>query len=774
MLSTEVVATAGPIQAVPAAPVIDADVVDAAPRHLRDYLWILHKYRWLAAACFGLVAGLAVLVTLLTPRLYVASTRLQMARQSPIQLRLEENVLRVDENDRNVNGSSSFLATQVAVLRSRDLAERVIRSQRLADNEAFLHPGPERQGLLEVGGSLVSLLRPRGWEAGTPTDAEGPVATRVDPILLDRYMRWLSVQDVRGTDLVEVSFTTPSPSLSAFLAAAHTQAFMEANEEARRSTDVTAKEFLARQIRQSEEQVERAESALEGFAVEHPDVAVNQEQKTVAQRIGEVSSLLTKAEGNRVALQSRYEFLTGPTAEPKAYFQDKAGVQKLHLALLDLRAQRAALATRLGPNHTQMLDLGHQEDEVARQLDAEVGQEVAAVRTHFAAARQREVELEKKLGQLESAAIGAHELGTRYELLKGDVETSRSLRESLLKQQMETAVNSELAATNMRVVERAEVPRRPSQPNVPLNLALGLIGGTVLALGAAFVCDYFDNSVKSSDEVEELLQLPTLATIPNFALARRGAARVTGAAHLQAEPGNERARDLVVLNEPWSPVAEAFRSLRTAVLFSTPDAPPKVILVTSARASEGKTVNSVNLATTLAEAGSRVLLIDVDLRHPGCHRALGVENDRGLSSFLAGQVELHDVIHALEAPRLFFIPAGPLPPNPAELVGSARMRTTLERLQESYDFIILDTPPVLPVTDAIVLSREADGVVLVVKGHDTPRDLVRRARDQLAQSGAHLLGAVVNNVDLGWGDLYFYGRYYGYAASAPPAGDRAA
>jgi capsular exopolysaccharide synthesis family protein len=766
MLSTELVAPAGPPKTVSATPVLDADVIDAAPRHLRDYLWILHKYRWLAAACFGLVVGFSVFVTLLTPRLYGASTRLQMARQSPIQLRLDENVLRVDDSDRNVNGSSSFLATQVAVLRSRDLAERVIRSQRLADNDAFVHPGPERQSLLEVGGSLGSLLRPRGWDAGTPAvDADRTSAARVDPALLDRYMRWLSVQDVRGTDLVEVSFTTPSPSLSAFLAAAHTQAYMEANEEARRSTDVTAKEFLARQIGQSEEQVDRAESALERFAAEHPDVAVNQEQKTVAQRITEGSSLLTKAEGERVGLQSRYEFLTGPSAEPAAYFQDKPGVQKLRLALLDLRAQRAGLENRLGPNHTQMVELRQQEGEIARQLDAEVGQEVSAVRNRFAAARQREAELQKKLAQLEADAIGAHQMGTRYELLKGDVETSRSLRESLLKQQMETAVNSELAATNMRVVERAEVPRRPSQPNVPVNLVLGLIGGTVLALGAAFVCDYFDNSVKSSDEVEELLQLPTLATIPNFALARRGAARVTGAAAVTPDAAGSRARDLVVLNEPWSPVAEAFRSLRTAVLFSTPEAPPKVILVTSARASEGKTVNSVNLATTLAEAGSRVLLIDVDLRHPGCHRALGVENDRGLSSFLAGQVELDDVIHALEAPRLFFIPAGPLPPNPAELVGSTRMCTTLERLQDSYDFIILDTPPVLPVTDAIVLSREADGVVLVVKGHDTPRDLVRRARDQLVQSGAHLLGAVVNNVDLGWGDLYFYGRYYGYAAA---------
>ena len=173
-------------------------------------------------------------------------------------------------------------------------------------------------------------------------------------------------------------------------------------------------------------------------------------------------------------------------------------------------------------------------------------------------------------------------------------------------------------------------------------------------------------------------------------------------------------------------------------------------------------MSSLNLAATLAEAGSRVLLIDVDLRKPSCHRGLGIANERGLSSFLAGQAELASVTYELEAPRLSFIPAGPTPPNPAELVGSARMRGMLEELRDAYDFIILDSPPVLPVTDAVVLARDVDGVVQVVKGHDTPRELIRRARDQLVQANAHLLGAVINNVDLGWGDLYFYNRYYGY------------
>jgi succinoglycan biosynthesis transport protein ExoP len=758
--------------------VYDAEYSEIPRRSLRDYLRVLYKYRWLAATCFGLTVGIAVLLTVLTPRLYTAATRLQVSRQGQIQLQLSENVLNVEDSDRNVNGVSSFLATQVAALKSRDLAERVIRGQRLAQNEAFLHPGAERGGLFSVGAGLLTSLRPRGWERNAPSMPErhGEISGDIDPGLLDRYMAYLAVTDVRGTDLIEVRFTTPNPSLAAFLTAAHTQAYMEANDEARLATDVTAKDFLGQQLRESREKVENAEAALRRFGTEHPNVAVNQEQKLVGQKISELTSLLTKAEGNRVTLESRFGFLTEPKADAQSYFLDKPGVQKLHLALLDLKAQRAGLGNRLGPNHPQMIEIGEQEGELARQLTAEVGHEVDAVRARFDAAKGREEALRKKLGHLEESAIGLRDLGARYDLLKNDVDTTAQLHQTLLKQQMETAVNSALVASNIRVIERAEVPKKPSKPNVPMNLMLGVIAGLVFGLGATFVSEHFDNSVKSSEEVEGLLQLPALATIPNFALARRSPAMRAIADHADGNgkialrkegrmpppTQNGFSRDLVVVNEPLSPVAEAFRALRTAVLFSTPDAPPKVILVTSAGASEGKTVSSLNLASALAESGSRVLLIDVDLRKPACHRALGVRNDRGLSSYLAGQADLKSVTHVFTSPKLSFIPAGPTPPNPAELVGSARMRDTLEALRDHYDFLVIDSPPVLPVTDAVVLSREADGVLMVVKGHDTPRELIKRARDQLMQANAHLLGAVVNNVDMGWGDLYFYNRYYGY------------
>jgi len=468
-------------------------------------------------------------------------------------------------------------------------------------------------------------------------------------------------------------------------------------------------------------------------------VAVNQEQRLLAQRTAELSDLLTKAEADRVGLESRNEFLSHADSEPLAYLLDRPAIAKLHAELLDLETQEAPLAHRLGPNHPQMLDLRRQQAAVQRQLATEVAGEIEAVRARYDAARLRETGLRRKLAQQERTAVALRELGSRYDLLKSDADSARALRESLLKQRMATEVNAQLAAFTVRMVERSEVPRRPTRPSLPLNLTLGIAAGLVFAVGSVFVCEYFDNSVKSSDDVEGFLELPTLATIPNFALARKRAGTAPRAliAHAGAgangeDGGRVCGPELVVLHEPWSPIAESFRSMR-----------------------------SLNLATTLADAGSEVLLLDLDLRRPRCHTALGVENGRGLSSFLAGQVPLESVIHALKRPRFFFIPAGPPPPKPAELLGSSRMLDALEKLRGAYDFLILDAPPVLAVTDATLLGREADGVVLVVKGHDTPRELVRRARDQLANAGAQILGAVVNNVDLGWGDLYFYGRYYG-------------
>jgi capsular exopolysaccharide synthesis family protein len=410
------------------------------------------------------------------------------------------------------------------------------------------------------------------------------------------------------------------------------------------------------------------------------------------------------------------------------------------------------------------------------------------VEARYDAIRAREGRLRRRLARDERGAGRLRELGVRWELLKGEVDTARALHASLLKQRMDTAVNADLVASNVRVIDRPEVPLRPSRPNAPLNLVIGLAAGLVFGIGTAFARDHLDDSVKGHGDIEEFLHTPTLATIPNFdetapraalgmATVRALVARGRGAAADEAAgPPRPPARtELVVMRAPWSGVAEAFRSMRTAVLFAAPDDPPRVALVTSARPSEGKTVASLNLALVLAQSGARVVLVDADLRHPRAHAALGASNAVGLANVLLGEATLADVTQPVDDLPLLFVPAGPPPPNPSELIGSARMRAALATLRETYDFVVIDTPPVLAVTDAVLLAREADGVILVVKGDETPRELVRRTRDRLIAAGGRLLGVVVNNVRAGWSDQYGGYAQYGYpatgAAARPRRGD---
>lgn len=743
---TPIVARA-PVMVANPSEVIDAEFVDLPTRGLRDRLRVLSTHRRLAWSVGLAVFAAVVAVTVWMPRRYTATMRIQVVHDSPVQLRLQSNVLAVDESDRTVNGTSSFLQTQLAALQSRDLAERVIREFNLLD-----HPGFEGVGsaALALGPRVTATLRPRGWaDEDTGLDRGGAERAPIAPDVLRTYVeQWLDVRDVRGTDVVEVGFSTPDPRLSAFLAAAHVQAYLDASEEARATTGSTARDFLARQRQEADARARTAEAALEEFAARHPNIAVNQEQQLLGQRITELSNLYTAAHGDRVGLQTRFKFLSDPNRDALPYFLNEPSLQKIEGSLSGIRLQRAAVTGRLGPNHPEMLELGRQEADLLQQRRAEVSRLVSGVQMQFDAATAREDGLRQTLAQVEEQQVQLRELGSQYDLLRTEAQNARELQQSLVKQQAETAVSSELAATNVRVLERAEVPDAPSWPILPLNLGLGLLLSFGAAVTAAFVREHFDESVKSSDEASGLLHLPTLAVVPNFALEAGGGGSRRDRDLVPADPGA-----LIIATDPQSLAAEAFRMLRTTIGCTADNGRARILVVTSGTAGEGKTTIVTNLASAVAESGLRVLLVDADLRRPSCHVAFGVENRFGLSTLLAGEADLGSVVQPVDGGRLSFIAAGPLPDNPAELLSSTRMREALDGLRNRYDCVLVDTPPVLAVTDALVVGREADGVILVLQGGNTARDVVQRAREQLALGGARVLGTVVNNVGSRWREV---------------------
>jgi capsular exopolysaccharide synthesis family protein len=412
------------------------------------------------------------------------------------------------------------------------------------------------------------------------------------------------------------------------------------------------------------------------------------------------------------------------------------------------------MAQRYLPKHPEMVRLQAQRDLLDRELAAQIAKIVRGIEAEYAVAADREKALTAELdaAKREKQALDKKEI--EYRVLEREVETNRGLYDVLQKRMKETQVTENLRANNIRLIDRAEPPLAPVRPRTRVNLILGLILGLVGGAGLAFFFEFIDNTVKTQEDVEGLLRLPFLGIIPSF----------------RGDVGERIATDLFAHEHPKSSVTESCRVIRTNLLFAAPDKTLRRLLVTSAGPQEGKSTTVTNLGIVLAQGGKRVLILDSDLRRPRLHKVFDVPAGRpGLTTLIMGEATLDEVIFATAVPGLSVIPCGPIPPTPSELLGSRHMEDLLPRLDERFDWVLFDSPPVIAVTDAVVLSRLADGVVLVVKAGKTTRDLVVRAKRQLDDVGAPILGTVLNDFNV-LGDGYRY--YYYYQAAREDAGGK--
>lgn len=757
--------------------------------HLRDYLRVVLKHRRMIAAIFVVaVISTGVICFTMEPR-YTGSATLQIERQAPKVAPVQG----VEQVESAAPDKYDYYQTQYEILGSRTIAARVIRELALEGDARFRKDGE--------GGLIASFLRrARVLIIGEPD--EPPLGVLGVPSdLIDQYIDALSIEPVRNSRLVKLMFTSESAELAAEVANRHIDEYVASSLDQRLEMTLRAKEFLEAELAKAKERVDIAEVALNKFRKENAIVSLDGGRSDVVNvRLGDLNEAFTQAQTDRIGLEAQYQLIKSREYESLPDVLASGLVSQLKGEISKLEVERADLEKRYRPAFPKMKEAIAREAQAKQRLNAEVRKIVAGVESSYLAAKKREAELGRELDAQREKALHQKDVGSEYDTLQRDVETARGLYANLLERLKDVDVAEEIKVSNVVVVDRAALPGEPSSPRTLLNLALaaalGIFGGT----GIAFLLEYLDRTVKTPEDVEQRLRLPSLGVIPAFdnalssygyggsharIAAHRGEANGARGGRALVKTGEKKpavSHEMIVERDPRSVVAEAYRAVRTAILMSQSETPPQVVLFTSSAAGEGKTVTAVNQAITLAHAGGRVLLIDADIRKPRIHQVFNVPNGQGLSTYLAGQSELGNVIHSIPVngfPRdaddpsglhgaLEVIPSGPLPPNPAELLGSRRMLEAMKILRTRYDYVIVDTPPVLPVTDAVLLARACDGVVLVVRGQETPLDVVAKSRDRLTQARAKILGVVLNDVDVTGGD---YSDYYQYSYSYYASGD---
>ncbi|MGO8734247.1 MAG: GumC family protein [Terriglobia bacterium] len=691
--------------------------------HLRAYWHILFKRRWTVLTVTFVVATLAAVISFKTRPVYEATARVEVEAETP-------EVQSLNDVYRSMSGvnDDSFLQTQVDVLKSENLAWRTLQQLGLGDKPGFAQAD--------------------GGAGRPPAESEAAREGK----LISAFRAQLRVNQMRDSRMVEVTFSSTDPQLAARAANAVVNNFAEYSFHQKYDATRQASGFMEQQLDELKAKVEKSQQAMVDYERQHAIVDIGDKQDVVEQRLAGLSQDLTAAQNERMQKQSLYEQVSSKDSQAALIAQNEL-LQRLEEKLADLRGQYVDALGQYGPNFPKVLRLRDQVKEDQSAIERERNRVLARIRNDYQAAQAREKLLSAAVGQEKVAVGNLSQLLIQHNLLKHEFETNQQLYESLLKHLKDATVSAGLRATNIHIVDPALVPTAPVRPKIMNNIAVGLLVGLVLGVTFAFVRESLDNSMKSAEDLERLIPAPALAVIlksgPSWRRIGRG----------KSQPSSSSV-ELVVLKRPLSSLAESYRSLRTAVLLSTAPRPPQALLVTSAQPGEGKTCTAVNLALGLAQRGVPVLIVDADMRRPGVSRGLDMpENGKGLSSVLSGAHSLDEVLRQYEAaPNLWVLPAGPRPPNPADLLASPTMAKVLQELRQRFEHVVVDSPPLLLVTDATIVSTLVDGVVLVVESGVTTSGAVVRAHKILESAGGRILGTVLNKLDLSHDG--YYGTYY--------------
>jgi len=711
---------------------------------LRDYLRVLIKRKWVVITSIVVIFLAVAIASLRSTPIYEASGSIAINKMDPAMFAFKDSS----------NGGSDYydptdLDTEVSIVKSDLLALQVIK-------QLNLDKRPEFGGKGESASTL-----------GLTTDMLQPDSARTSE-LLSAFKANLRVSLRPNTRIIDIHYRSPDKELTARVVNTLISTYIEQNFKTRFESTMQASDWLSKQLVDLQMKVETSQEKLVRYQKEHEILGIDEKQNITTAKLDELNKELTAAESGRMDKESLYRLVQSTdrdtaiaaateTQPAAANSQGSSLLDKLRNQRADLKIQIAELSTQFGPAYPKVAQLNNQLKEVESQIQSEMNKIAGRVRGDYLAALQREKMLSDAMEKQKQEANKLNESAIEYSLLKRDVETNRTLYEGLLEKLKEAGVTAGLRSNNFRPVDMARVPTEPSEPDIPRNLSFALALGLSTGIGLAFLLDGIDNTVRTPEQAQIVSALPSLGMIP---LGSKSTGEV-GRARLAVATSKE-AVELVTQSRPQSQMAESYRALRTSLLLTSVGAPPKVILITSALPQEGKTTTSINSAIVLAQKGTRVLLIDCDLRRPSIHKTLGMGPRSGLSNVLTGSANLQQVIVSSPLlPSLFVLPAGTTPPNPAELLASSAMKDLLDELRGQFDHIVIDTPPTLSVTDAVVISTWSDAVVLVIRSGQTTKQALRRARDILMQVNAKVSGVLMNAVDLNSPDYYYYYEYQG-------------
>jgi len=754
---------------------------------LRDYWLILKRHRWLILTCALTVFIGATLYTFTRTPLYTAEATLLIERRAPQILKLQD--ARPDGMDYN-DYNNEFYKTQYEILKSGALAGRVVRDEGLEKHPLFGGGGksnaPGREGLVS---GLWQQFKKSGEDLlGGKTDVpkpntehptrnnENPTSNIADPIplstrLAGQYLSMVEIRPVAGTSLVVIKVTTPDSALSARLANAHASSYVRYGMDLRSQTNTEAGEFLQQKLTELKERVEESEAALNSYRKEKGIISIDDKSNVVVDRLVDLNKALTAAEGERISWEAQVRAARGRSAEEIPSVRNSPMIGSLKKELGGVEAEYASLAKEFKPGYPPLDNLRARMDENRRRIAAEVDREVKSIEAGYAAASNKESQLRAALDEQKQATLNLKDSAVQYAILAREVDTNKQLYDGVLSRLKEIGVAAEVRSTNIYVMGKALPPGGPSYPDKRRAMMLGVLFGLAAGVGLAFLLEQLDNTLKTAEEAERYLRLPNLGLVPDFGSVNTKSngfvSRLVYSAQAElsiaTRNGSKDSSGEVLLDhDPRSLVAEAYRTFRSAMLLSQAGGPPHTLLITSAARGDGKSTTVVNTAIVFAQLGIRVVVVDADLRRPRCHMLLKTENNKGVSDILAGQLSLDQAIKTTSTENLFLITAGTVPPNPAELLGSQKMHDLLMRLSKEFEFVFVDSSPVLAVSDSVFLSTMVDGTLFVVSSK-TPKPLIRKARARLSIPQTKIIGMLLNRIDVHNHEYSgYYQQYYAY------------